>query len=95
MYYNHLVLMLRNYNTGWLPYVDRLHIQYDDLVYQYAHIILYKERKRLGILNLFANPFYPVTETYKFIDKQEQDMQMTQKANDVTNTRVNIEEDLL
>ena len=57
------------------------------------HII--QEKKRLDILNLFANLFYPVIKTCKIFNKQKQNVQITQKANNVISSRVNTEEDLL
>jgi len=51
------------------------------------HIILHKERQRLGILNLFANLFYLATEEYRYICKQEQNICIAKTANDVTKMR--------
>ena len=71
MYYNNPMPAGHGHNAGWLPYAQGLYTQHDDLVSQCMYILLHKERLRLGILNPFAEPFYPITEMDEHKDKQK------------------------
>ena len=68
------------------PCQNNLEVHEDLFLFTYAKILLYKYLRIEGILSLYANPFYPATETKQ--DTTEIEVQKERKTKKVDKAEI-------